>query len=113
MTDSRYFEQGTPEWYEARLHRFTSSEVHKLIPGARARPGELTKTAVAYVFDKIADRITAGGCLEYRELNTREIEWGREHEDTGTAGLFDDYERRCPDLRILRLRGFALFRRKS
>ena len=45
MTDSRYFEQGTPEWYEARLHRFTSSEVHKLIPGARARPGELTKTA--------------------------------------------------------------------
>lgn len=80
MTDSRYFEQGTPEWYEARLHRFTSSEVHKLIPGAR--PGELTKTAVAYVFDKIADRITAGGCLEYRELNTREIEWGREHEET-------------------------------
>jgi exodeoxyribonuclease (lambda-induced) len=82
MTDSRYFEQGTPEWYEARLHRFTSSEVHKLIPGARAWPGELTKTAVAYVFDKIADRITAGGCLEYRELNTREIEWGREHEET-------------------------------
>lgn len=81
MDDSRYFEQGSEEWFKARLNRFTSSEVHKLIPGARAKDGELSKTAISYVFDKIADRITAGQCLEYRELNTREIEWGKAHED--------------------------------
>ena len=113
MTDSRYFEQGTPEWYEARLHRFTSSEVHKLIPGARARPGELTKTAVAYVFDKIADRITAGGLFGIPGTQHQRNRMGTRARRYGTAGLFDDYERRCPDLRILRLRGFAIFRRKS
>lgn len=74
-------EQGTPEWFQMRLGRFTSSEMHKLMkPGKRqmtkeelaARPkkgkgssttqvddyGVLSDTAVTYIEEKVAEILT-------------------------------------------------------
>lgn len=76
--------QCTPEWYSARLFHFTSSELYKLLTEPKSKAdkegGALSQTAEAYVRDKIAEYITNGSCLDYRDINSIEVKWGKEHE---------------------------------
>jgi exodeoxyribonuclease (lambda-induced) len=81
--------QGTFGWYVARWQHFTSSEVSKLIPGPRARPGELQKTALSYIYEKLAEDVTepvdSPDPLESKE----DIVWGHEHESEARAMYVD------------------------
>ena len=77
--------QNTSEWYASRLFRFTSSELGKLMTEPRSKAdkeaGNLSATAEGYIFDKIAEYLTDGTCLDYRQLDTKEIKWGNTHEE--------------------------------
>lgn len=72
-------EQHTPQWYGARLFHFTSSELHKLLTKPKSGEG-VSKTAEAYIYDKIAEELTNGTCLDYTQLDTKEVRWGNEWE---------------------------------
>lgn len=76
--------QNNPEWYKDRLFHFTSSELYKLLSEPREKvkkeAGELSETSKSYVYDKISEYITNGTCLDYKDLNTREVAWGKELE---------------------------------
>lgn len=77
----RWVEQGTPEWDRARLGRFTSSELHRLMEPAKremteselkARPKsgkgssaklvydyeKLSDAAITYIYEKVAEELT-------------------------------------------------------
>jgi exodeoxyribonuclease (lambda-induced) len=86
--------QNTSEWYASRLFRFTSSELGKLMTEPRSKAdkeaGKLSATAEEYIFDKLAEYLTDGTCLDYKQLNSREIAWGNEHEQHARAS----YEKR-------------------
>ena len=72
-------QQNTAQWYNDRLYHFTSSELHKLLTQPKSGDG-LSKSAESYIFDKLAEYLTAGTCLDYNELNTREVRWGHQYE---------------------------------
>lgn len=48
------YEQGTLEWHQLRLGRFTGSEIHRLI----FKKGELTKGNLTYITEKVAETDT-------------------------------------------------------
>ncbi len=104
MADGNQF-QNTPEWYASRLFRFTSSELGKLMTEPRSKAdkeaGNLSATAEGYIFDKIAEYLTDGTCLDYRQIDTREIKWGNAHEEAARQA----YERRTG--RSVELVGFV------
>lgn len=97
--------QNTSEWYASRLFRFTSSELGKLMTEPRSKAdkeaGKLSATAEEYIFDKLAEYLTDGTCLDYRQIDTREIKWGNAHEEAARAA----YERRTG--RSVELVGFV------
>ena len=76
--------QNNPDWYQDRLFHFTSSELYKLLSEPREKAkkeaGELSESAKTYVYDKISEYITNGTCLEYKDFNSREVQWGKELE---------------------------------
>lgn len=77
--------QNTPEWYVDRWRHFTSSELDKLVPGPRAKPGELQKTAEAYIYEKLAEDMT-DPADKLDPLETKEdIVWGHDHESEARA----------------------------
>lgn len=86
--------QNTGKWYADRLFHFTSSEVEKLLKEPRNKAdkeaGRLSASAEGYVFDKLAEILTNGTCLDYSTFDTREVRWGNEHEQDARA----EYERR-------------------
>jgi hypothetical protein len=61
-TAQRHLSQGTDQWAEIRLGRFTSSEIWKLIvepkEKAKQEAGLLSETAMTYVQDKVAEVMT-------------------------------------------------------
>lgn len=87
--------QKVPSWYQDKLGKFSGSEFWKLLIGGRRdmtpeeleaekKAGGKRKTvdtlfgdvAEKYIQDKISEIITNGTCLDYKALNTKEIEWG-------------------------------------
>ena len=75
--------QNTAQWYNDRLFHFTSSELYKLL--TKPKSGDISKTAEGYIFDKLAEELTGGTCLDYNELNTKEIRWGSHYEADARA----------------------------
>lgn len=71
--------QNTDEWRELRLGHFTSSELSKLLTKPKSGEG-VSKTAEAYIYDKIAEELTNGTCLDYTQIDTKETRWGHEFE---------------------------------
>ena len=71
--------QNTDKWREQRLHHFTSSELSKLLTKPKSGEG-LSKTAETYIFDKIAEELTNGTCLDYTQVETKETRWGHDFE---------------------------------
>lgn len=71
--------QNNAQWYGARLFHFTSSELHKLLTKPKGGEG-ISKTAETYIFDKIAEELTNGTCLDYTQIDTKETRWGHEFE---------------------------------
>lgn len=104
---NKWIEQGTPEWDQARLGRFTASEIHRLMePSKRemtpdelkARPksgkgsaakliydySALSDAALAYVNEKVAEILTG---QSKQQGYAFPLVWGTEHEDEA-ADLF-------------------------
>lgn len=71
--------QNNAQWYGARLFHFTSSELHKLLTKPKSGEG-VSKTAETYIYDKIAEELTNGTCLDYTQIDTKEVRWGHEME---------------------------------
>ena len=57
-----FVDQNSPEWYQIRLGRFTSSEIWKLMvepkTNADKEAGKLSETAMTYVAEKVAEVMT-------------------------------------------------------
>lgn len=81
-------EQNTAQWYGARLFHFTSSELSKLLTKPKSGDG-VSKTAENYIYDKIAEELTNGTCLDYTQLDTKEVRWGHEFEAAARAAYED------------------------
>lgn len=81
-------EQNTAQWYGARLFHFTSSELSKLLTKPKSGDG-VSKTAENYIYDKIAEELTNGTCLDYTQLDTKEVRWGHEFEPAARAAYED------------------------
>lgn len=72
--------QNTAQWYSDRLYHFTSSELHNLLGEPKSKADLLPKKAKDYIFDKLAEDLTAGTCIDYNELNTKATRWGHTYE---------------------------------
>ncbi len=69
--------QGSPEWYAARCGNITASCFGKLSGTGRA--GGLTQTALTYIAQVMAERITG---LPQDEINSKYLDHGNKHEPT-------------------------------
>lgn len=106
-TASKWIEQGTPEWDQIRIGRFTASEIHRLMEPAKrdmteqelkARPktgkgssaklaydySKLSEAALTYVNEKVAEVLTGQAKSQGYAFP---IVWGKEHEEEA-ADLF-------------------------
>lgn len=82
-------EQGTQEWFDARLAKFTSSELHKLFKSGRAKDQLFGETAKTYILEKVAEIMTNGLSIEYKAFESNATDWGKEYEDEARA-LFSE-----------------------
>ena len=73
-------EQKSPEWFELRRGKFTSSELWKLFKTDRSKQnfGEVAKT---YVMDKVSEIITG----TQKEVNGLPVKWGNYYEPIAKA----------------------------
>jgi hypothetical protein len=62
-------------WQEARLSRFTASEIHKLMGSSRSGD-TLSKTAETFVYEKAAEILTGQRKAIYGDA----LEWGKQYE---------------------------------
>lgn len=91
-------EQRSKEWFNARLAKFTSSELHKLFASGK-RPmtaaelaarekGDRRSTvdelfgpgANTYILEKVAEIMTDGASIEYKAFESNATDWGNEYE---------------------------------
>ncbi len=75
--DNSWTAQQTNEWFMARIGRFTSSEIHKLM-GVKSLGvnDELSDTAKTYVYEKYAEFTTGIA----KEIKSWALDWGNENE---------------------------------
>ncbi len=73
--DIIYCEQGTPEWYQARLGRVTASKIADVM--AQGRSGKPSATRKNYLAQLVAERLT-GNLSE--SFKSADMEWGTQHE---------------------------------
>lgn len=75
-------QQRSIEWFEQRLGKFTSSELHKLMKSGRSKTERFSETAKTYILEKVAEVITGapkqatGAALEwgiYQEIYAKEV----------------------------------------
>lgn len=55
---SQWIEQGTPEWDQIRVGRFTASEIWKLMVEPKTKGNGLSETAKTYIQEKVAEVMT-------------------------------------------------------
>lgn len=67
--------QGSPEWLKVKLGVLSASNIHKLT----GKPGNQTRET--FLCDMVAEVCT--GVIE--ELNFKQLEWGKQHEDAARA----------------------------
>lgn len=70
--------QGTPEWYAARCGKITASCFGKLAGQGRSGGG-FTQTAITYMTQVVAERITG---LPQDEISSKYLDHGNQHEPT-------------------------------
>lgn len=85
-TAFKWVEQGTPEWDQIRLGRFTASEIWKLTvepkTNAAKEAGQLSETAMTYISEKVAEVMT-GQCKQ--QGYAFPLVWGSEKESEARA----------------------------
>lgn len=78
--------QGSLEWLQARVGRFTASEIWKLTVEPRSKAdreaGNLSSTAKGYVLEKVQERLSGQAKPGFTSAST---EWGKENEPLAIA----------------------------
>lgn len=69
-------QQGSAEWIQERLGRFTASEIHKLIPSGKGG-NTFSETGKTYILEKLVELETG---LPASEIYGPALDWGTEHE---------------------------------
>jgi len=72
----KFIEPHTIEWAQARLGRFTSSEIHKLFASGRKKDELFGKGALTYIKTKIAEILTG----ETKNPTSMSMDWGLSNE---------------------------------
>lgn len=78
---NQFIQQNTAEWHEARLGRFTASEIWKLMTEPKQKylqeAGKLSESAMTYVLEKVAETLTG---QPKQQGYAFPLVWGMEHE---------------------------------
>jgi len=82
-------EQKSSDWFEARLGKFTSSELSKLLTTGRIKDQEFGDIAISYIKEKLHEHFTKGTCLDYGFQGNKATEWGEHFESEARQ----EYER--------------------
>ena len=69
-------QQGSAEWIQERLGRFTASEIHKLIPSGKGG-NVFSETGKTYILEKLVELETG---FPASEIYGPALDWGTEHE---------------------------------
>ena len=69
-------QQGSAEWIQERLGRFTASEIHKLIPSGKGG-NKFSETGKTYILEKLVELETG---FQASEIYGPALDWGTEHE---------------------------------
>jgi len=69
-------QQGSAEWIQERLGRFTASEIHKLIPSGKGG-NKFSETGKTYILEKLVELETR---FQASEIYGPALDWGTEHE---------------------------------
>lgn len=90
MKQDNFIEQGSLDWFRARLGCFTGSEIGKLMTSSRSKDELFGKTALSYIYQVAAERTMVEDFVvddelfsEYLEQNSftsKAMEWGKFHE---------------------------------
>lgn len=71
-------EQRSPEWFNIRKGRITSSEIYKIMGEGKSKTESLSETAKTYLLEKVSEKL--GG---FKELAVgSSLDWGTDLEDT-------------------------------
>lgn len=74
-------EQRSKEWFEARLGKFTSSSIHKIMKSGRGKDEYFGQTALSYIGKNAAELLT--GTME--EFGSKQTDWGEKWEPHARA----------------------------
>lgn len=69
-------QQGSAEWIQERLGRFTASEIHKLIPSGKGG-NVFSETGKTYILEKLVELETG---FPASDIYGPALDWGTEHE---------------------------------
>ncbi|MDR1346823.1 MAG: YqaJ viral recombinase family protein [Prevotellaceae bacterium] len=75
------------KWMQQRLGKFTASQIHSLLVGARGRADDFGKAAMSYIREKAAEILTGTG----EDVTNRAMEWGTFHEPAAVAAYMERY----------------------
>lgn len=81
MSTHLQLEQGSREWMDARLAKFTSSELHKLFKSGRSKTEYFGETAKTYIQEKVGEIMTNGLSAEAKLFESNATEWGTFYEN--------------------------------
>jgi len=73
ITDTQ---QRTEQWHEQRMGKFTASRFGDLMTNSRKKDVELSATAMSYIYEKAAEKLTG----QRNEFTSTAMEWGTENE---------------------------------
>ena len=79
-------QQGTQEWHEARLGRFTASRFGDLMKQGRGKNDRIGAMCETYIYEKMAEILIR---LPHN-IESRATEWGLDHEEEA----IEAYERK-------------------
>ena len=96
------FEQGTPEWHQARMQKVTGSCASKIATAKRGKA--FTATAKTYMEKIISDWLAPSVIPE--ELRGKAIEWGNTHEPTARMEFAMTIECRVEETGFVQLNPF-------
>lgn len=71
-------ESNTPQWFSARLGKFTASNVHLLMQNGRSKEHPFSQSAVSYIIQKVAEIISD---VPPMEISAPALSWGRSFEN--------------------------------
>lgn len=77
-------------WQQARLGKFTASEIHKLMQKGKSKSEYFGKGAMTYIKERLAEILTGQPVKELTGLNA--LEWGNAHEMEAVKSFQEAYK---------------------